>query len=129
MDIICKEKRHTGNPAHETIPGTESILLEDKKIICINCRSIIADTSDLIRDGDSDFSIFRNPAGIFFRVACFSRTPGCVTAGEYTGEHSWFAGYKWCYALCGSCHIHLGWHFISGENSFWGLIADRLTGF
>ena len=49
--------------------------------------------------------------------------------GDPTGDHTWFAGYLWCFALCRGCGRHLGWHYQSdgGGDNFFGLIKDRLS--
>ena len=68
---------------------------------------------------------FRNPAGYSFHVLCYSDAPGAAEVGSPTTEHTWFPGYAWTMALCGSCQTHLGWWF-SGSKRFAGLIAQRL---
>ena len=69
---------------------------------------------------------FFNPAGVVFEICCFRQAPGCVVRGHSTDEFTWFAGYRWSYALCGRCRAHLGWQYTSAEDSFFGLIAPNL---
>ena len=72
---------------------------------------------------------FRNPAGYSFHVIVFREAEGCLFVGEAVSEASWFPPHSWRIALCSKCHTHLGWGFeASGEASFVGLIATRLTG-
>ncbi len=100
----------------------------DERILCRNCSEEITDALYKISINDSDFHLFKNPLGIYFRVVCFSRAPGCTIVTDYTDEHTWFSGFKWGVALCIKCRAHIGWHYISADSAFYGLIADRLTG-
>jgi len=48
--------------------------------------------------------------------------------GAITDDFSWFPGYGWKIAGCGTCLTHLGWLFVSGDGgNFHGLILDRLV--
>jgi hypothetical protein len=68
-----------------------------------------------------------NPGGVTFVFRCFSQAAGCSIQGKPEHEHSWFTGYTWQFALCRQCGSHLGWLFRhSGEDSFFGLISDRI---
>jgi hypothetical protein len=63
-----------------------------------------------------------------FHIICYREAAGCAREGTPTSLHTWFAGYDWCYALCGNCDNHLGWHYnASGRDQFYGLIKDRLV--
>lgn len=99
-----------------------------KWIRCRNCNSKIALMSDKIRINDTDTHIFKNPAGIFFTIICFSSAPGAAGITEYTEDNTWFNGYSWSIAICINCGSHLGWHYISAKDGFYGLINYRLTG-
>lgn len=127
--INFKEQMRSGeiiytDPAEitEEEPGIE------KKILCRNCHAHITDKNEEISINESDYHLFKNPAGIYFRVVCFQNALGCKIISDYTEMHTWFDGYSWAIALCGICHSHLGWHYISLDRTFYGLIADRLTG-
>lgn len=67
-----------------------------------------------------------NPGGYVYRFGCFRDAPGCAVAGEPTAEATWFAGYRWRYALCRACGVHLGWRF-EGPGGFFGLVLERLV--
>ncbi|MBN2160429.1 MAG: hypothetical protein JW807_13630 [Spirochaetes bacterium] len=100
---------------------------EKKYILCRFCRNAV--TSDDLRiemDGSHEHS-FMNPAGIVFRIGCFSMAGGCLIMGIPTTEYTWFPGFAWCYVVCSSCLTHLGWHYRSGATGFFGLILDRLA--
>jgi len=100
----------------------------EKQILCRNCSAHITLKSEEFSFNNSDFHLFKNPAGIYFRVVCFKNAPGCLIISDYTEKFTWFEGYSWAIALCRVCHAHLGWHYISLERTFFGLVADRLTG-
>ncbi len=71
---------------------------------------------------------FTNPHGLTFRVGCYGEAPGCRPIGEATDEHTWFSGYAWRVAICGSCRQHLGWSFHGLDRGrFFALIVDRLA--
>ena len=100
----------------------------DKRWVrCRSCHNKIALISDKISIDGNDSYIFQNPSGIFFRIVCFANAPGSIIVSEFTDEHTWFTGYQWSISLCGLCHKHIGWLY-SGQDEFYGLIADRLSG-
>jgi hypothetical protein len=47
--------------------------------------------------------------------------------GEPTAEHSWFKDFTWSFTICSNCLVHLGWFYLGGSESFFGLIVDRLV--
>ena len=120
--------------------GSENILLtvdeklsgeeetDRKWVRCSTCNYKITLLSDKIHINSADVHIFKNPAGIIYRVICFSQAPGSVNITEYTFENSWFSGYSWSISLCRLCNNHLGWHYSSGSEEFYGLIAERILG-
>lgn len=100
---------------------------EDKQLYCFICGTAITRTSERICMQGSHEHTFANPAGYAFHIGCFRNAPGCSQAGEFTEMFSWFAGFSWRYALCGSCKIHLGWAYRDAEgNHLYGLILNRL---
>ena len=102
---------------------------EDKQLYCFICGTAITRTSERISRQGSHEHTFANPAGYVFHIGCFRNAPGCSRAGEFTEMFSWFEGFSWRYALCGSCKIHLGWAYQDAEgNQFYGLILNRLLG-
>jgi len=111
----------------ESIFGHKEV--PDKKWVrCRSCHFKIAQQSDRVRINDADNQIFENPAGIFYRVVCFTQAPGSISISDYTEHNTWFPGYSWSITFCRSCNNHLGWHYRAGTEDFFGLIADRLTG-
>lgn len=100
---------------------------EESVIICRNCGSGITSLDAMIAVHGRHAHTFRNPAGFTFRIGCFFTAPGCSVTGKPTSLHSWFAGFTWQVAYCSRCRLHLGWHYDSTEDSFFGLILDRLA--
>lgn len=130
-------RERTSGPTDEgASPTDEHRVVErdasDERIVCAACGHAIttADTS-VTKAGRHQHTCI-NPAGYVYRIRCFRRAPGCVTTGSWSTYYSWFQGYAWQIACCGSCSMHLGWAFEpdgSPEDGapFWGLIADRVT--
>ena len=112
----------------------EEILLRDgeetsreKRLLCGLCGYYITSRDRALEKSGIRVHVFTNPAGMTFRIGCFSSAPGCVTAGAPTEEYTWFPGYSWSFALCGSCMTHLGWFYESGSDGFYGLILANLA--
>jgi hypothetical protein len=97
----------------------------DGAILCGACGGPVAEEAARIEVGGAHSHRFTNPAGFTYDVVCLRQT-SCYLQGTPTVEFTWFAGYAWSFALCGSCHTHLGW-FYEGPAKFFGLIADRLV--
>ena len=99
----------------------------DKYILCRQCRRIITSPAERIEVQNTHLHTFANPNGIVYQIGCFRSAAGCGYAGQPSYEFSWFKGYSWRVAVCGSCLFHLGWLFISPDSeSFNGLILDHL---
>ena len=99
----------------------------DGHILCRQCRRIITNPAERIEVQNTHQHTFANPNGIVYQIGCFRSAAGCGYAGQATDEFSWFKGYSWRVAVCGSCLFHLGWLFISPDSeSFNGLILDHL---
>lgn len=119
------ENEQTGTVAKtkkKKMPRQQNLLL------CRQCLFTIANPSDRIIINGSHNHTFANPHGIVFEIGCFADATGCGTIGAPTNEFTWFNGYFWQVAICGSCLTHIGWRFSgSGLNNFFGLIHDRLV--
>lgn len=102
----------------------------DEAVRCRFCGHTITSRRKATQVGGAHEHTFRNPSGYSFHLKCFSDAPGSLRVGGATAADSWFAGYEWCYAVCGECHEHLGWWYVAvaGGESFAGLIATRLAG-
>ncbi len=105
----------------EKEPGAEEYIL------CRQCLQVITSPAERIEMQGAHQHTFANPHGSVYQIGCFRSAAGCGYAGRPTDEFSWFKGYSWRIAVCGSCLFHLGWLFISqGSDSFNGLILDHL---
>jgi hypothetical protein len=100
---------------------------QENRIYCGRCRYAVTTAEQIIAVNGAHEHLFRNPAGIVYRIGCFSTAEGCCLSGTPTHEFTWFAGYAWSVALCANCLLHLGWHYSSEASGFFGLILDHLT--
>jgi len=100
----------------------------EDRLLCRQClHPITKGSSRLLKNGQHVHS-FSNPAGITFRIGCFSAASGCRLSGPKIASYSWFAGFTWQLALCDNCQRHLGWHFDSAApDRFFGLILANLV--
>ena len=102
---------------------------DEELILCRHCDRPITRPAERIEMAGAHKHTFANPHGIVFEIGCFRAAFGCGYAGPTTDEFTWFQGYRWKAAVCGSCTSHLGWVFLSsGGDAFHGLILDRLKG-
>ena len=108
-------------------PAAEAAVEADSTVSCASCGHDVTDSKWSVSRSGSGQHRFRNPAGWSFQVVCFKEAPGCAERGEPTTDASWFPGYAWHYAHCGSCGVHLGWVFTGSADAFYGLIATRLV--
>ena len=72
--------------------------------------------------------LLENPQKNNFKLILFSKSNIKLLNETTSLEYTWFPSFKWTIGLCPHCLFHLGWHFesIIGENSFFGLILDKL---
>ncbi len=110
-------------PARERLPRAAGA----ERLFCAPCGAPITVQSARCEVQGRHEHRCTNPLGVRFNIGCFGSAPGCVTSGAPTLAHTWFAGYAWTIALCGQCRTHLGWHFQSPGDAFYGLILARLT--
>jgi hypothetical protein len=96
------------------------------QLYCALCGHAITSEAEKIEMNGDHRHTFFNPAGIVYELGCFHRAPGCLIGEEISADFTWFAGYVWSLALCGSCLAHLGWCFSSDSTSFFGLIGKNL---
>jgi hypothetical protein len=100
---------------------------EEKWVRCLSCAGNVAREAARVAVSGAHLHDFMNPAGLRFRVVCFSAAPGCVGEGERSTVWTWFPGYAWQIELCRACGAHLGWSF-HAATTFYGLVADRISG-
>ncbi len=120
--------QQTGAPEEKVKTGNEISLAENDRLLCRHCLVVITNRSEQIRVNGSFQHTFANPHGIVFEIGCFQNARGCGHVGAPTDEFTWFAGYYWQVAVCGSCLTHIGWRFSARDGGiFFGLILDRLV--
>ncbi|MEM7216800.1 MAG: cereblon family protein [Pseudomonadota bacterium] len=115
----------------ETLDPKLRALLDDEEateqyVYCAQCSNVLARCDAAIEINGAHTHFCVNPHGIEFDVRCYAQALGCAIAGEPTAADSWFPGYRWRFASCASCQIHLGWLFQGAEHQFYGLINDRI---
>lgn len=98
----------------------------EKVLRCKQCDAAIAKAKDRISRAEKHLHTFFNPAGIVYEIGCFRRAPGCRVDGPRSTEFSWFADYSWQISFCSSCSKHLGWFFSGVDDTFFGLVVERL---
>lgn len=99
---------------------------EERALHCKHCLSRITTQAAAVEKEGRHEHTFYNPAGVVFRIGCFSEAQGCLPEGEPTSAFTWFSEYAWQVAYCAQCRMQLGWFYQSGRGSFWGLILDHL---
>jgi hypothetical protein len=129
------ESNHSrGLKSSEETPSSEIKIKAEKKfglkdehfIVCKNCGNKITSPEHIVSvDGDHTHT-FTNPEGFTYEIGCFSTAEGCAVDVVPTLEHTWFEGFSWSFSICSHCLIHMGWFYNRGEESFFGLILDRL---
>jgi cereblon len=71
--------------------------------------------SDIVLVSDAGATgSFVNPGGAvhdMITVSGASAGPKLRLHGVPSSEHSWFPGYQWTIASCGTCGTHMGWRF------------------
>ena len=112
--ILKGKSEHHQTSLPEQDPYFDDLLVGNS-LLCINCLAPITSLDLKISVNDSHTHVFINPAGLTFRIGCFSSAHGCRIHGDLTSLHSWFKGYSWNFADCATCHDHLGWQFIGQE--------------
>ncbi|MBF0449348.1 MAG: hypothetical protein HQK75_01455 [Candidatus Magnetomorum sp.] len=105
---------------------TEKKETPDNHLYCSFCRHQITSLDNTIQVNGNTQHWFTNPQAISFEIFCFSEAAGCAQTGLATPEFTWFHGYRWRYAICAKCHMHLGWFYQSDAHHFYGLIIKSL---
>jgi len=120
------DERGRGEPAPGRRPEA-SDSFDGDSLLCRRCGQQITSGSQCISVDSAHEHTFANPEGIIFLIGCFGHVQGCQFSGEPTAQWSWFKGYQWRVTYCAECNLHLGWRFISGDHSFYGLVLRNLS--
>lgn len=125
--LLHKAERRGPGQQPETDTTDDGLDHQGRALLCRACGLPITRASVAIPKNGAHEHTFFNPAGIVFLLGCFARAPGCLVHGPPSTEFSWFTGHCWQFATCAGCLGHLGWFFSGAEDSFFGLILDRLV--
>lgn len=126
--LWCFDKQAADPALRAAIATVESEKEEEpqRTLNCRQCGHPITHPDARIQINERHHHVFTNPHGITYHIGCFKEAPGAARRGELTDFWSWFPGYRWQIALCGSCQAHLGWLFTAELDRFYGLILNRL---
>ena len=120
-------RKPAGLPEQVPDPEGEARFEEERSVLCKACGHRVTSSSQAVEVEGKHRHTFFNPAGILFEIGCFEMAPGAEVWGEISTLFAWFPGFGWRYVNCAGCHNHIGWLFLSGESSFYGLVLNRLT--
>jgi hypothetical protein len=128
--LYCYKKKDNSSrlPGREPERESETEQAGERSVLCRDCGHRLTTANRAVEVEGKHQHTFFNPAGVLFEIGCFSDAPGAEIWGVPTTEFAWFAGFSWRFANCAGCHTHIGWQFLSGESSFFGLVLNRLTG-
>ncbi len=122
---LFRSDAKTGKP--DADPNTTPVEESLDAVVCRQCHHEITASAHRQTVNGAHVHTFANPGGIIFEVACFGEAWGCGYVGPASAEFTWFSGYRWRIAVCGSCHTHLGWRFdAEGGHTFHGLITSKI---
>jgi len=123
-----KDKSRASLPGQDPDDEAEATFDEERSILCKECGHKLTSQNHAVDIEGKHRHTFFNPAGVLFEIGCFQDAPGVEIWGVPTTEFAWFSGFAWRFTNCAGCQTHIGWQFLSGEISFYGLVLNRLTG-
>ncbi|MCP4602889.1 MAG: hypothetical protein GY847_20630 [Proteobacteria bacterium] len=97
------------------------------RLFCAICGHPITGKDQCIDINGSHEHTFANPGGHIYHIGCFRNALGCITMRDESTDFTWFSGYTWSVTGCSLCGAHMGWHFRSGSDTFFGLVLDTLV--
>ncbi|WIA10213.1 hypothetical protein OEZ85_010415 [Tetradesmus obliquus] len=110
-----------------------SLLQRLDQLRCSGCGALLATTADVLGMTSEGISgTFVNSHGYVHEMVAFKHVHRVQLEGQPETAHSWFPGYAWTIAYCGTCGQHLGWRFTAVEPGlsprlFWGIRRQVLT--
>jgi hypothetical protein len=126
LRLLERSPRRPGGalrPSEKTAPVDH----EDRLLLCAACGHGITSASACTTRSGRHSHTFANPHGFVFHIGCFATAPGCRASSTPSIDFTWFPGFAWQIGVCRGCGEHLGWLFRSAEDTFCGLILDRLV--
>lgn len=94
---------------------------------CAACGVKVTDATHRITVDGAHAHDVVNPAGLHFRIGCFTNADGARLIGTATMEWTWFQGFRWQVAICANCGVQLGWGYHDDSpRRFFGLMLQAL---
>ena len=124
-----KERGEPGKAGDREQPSesSEPTTLLERRLLCAACANFVTELRARIEVNGSHAHTFVNPAGVIYKIGCFSEAPGTVPRGEPSDHWAWFPDFVWQTLACSACFEHLGWSFRGADSSFVGLILERVV--
>lgn len=97
----------------------------EEALFCVRCGTLVTRGRWRIRMNGAHEHVVFNPAGVVFRLFCFSEAPGLAPLGTPSTAFTWFKGFAWRVGVCRDCRAHLGWRY-DGAGSFFGIIGEAV---
>lgn len=99
--------------------------IRQKDLVCASCSHPVTRVTEKMEvRGRHDYR-FTN-LGYPIQLGCYRHALGCIGTGRISRGYSWFRGYAWEIQLCRHCYAQLGWKYMSGDDSFYGLVFKML---
>lgn len=103
------------------------------RVRCKNCQSVIGKRSDmLVMSSEGPLGAYVNPQGYVHEIITLYEANSLLLSGGPVKEYSWFPGYAWTIADCGTCESQMGWLFTATNKklkprSFWGIRCSQVA--
>ncbi|KAK2991814.1 hypothetical protein RJ640_006374 [Escallonia rubra] len=102
-------------------------------IRCKGCETLIARRSNmLVMSSEGPLGAYVNPHGYVHEIITLYKANGLAFIGNPVTEYSWFPGYAWTIAYCGTCRHQLGWRFTATNKklkprTFYGIRSSQVA--
>jgi hypothetical protein len=111
-------------------PGPKPALIDTaggaRALVCAACGRRITSPAAAIEVGGRHQHECVNPHGWRWTIGCYAIAEGVVLVGEPESYWSWFPGFTWQIESCAGCAALMGWRYVSGDQSFHGLVVAHL---
>lgn len=103
------------------------------RVRCKNCQTVIGKRSDmLVMSSEGPLGAYVNPQGYVHEIITLYEANSLLLRGGPVKEYSWFPGYAWTIADCGTCESQMGWLFTATNKklkprSFWGIRCSQVA--
>ncbi|KAK3030200.1 hypothetical protein RJ639_038710 [Escallonia herrerae] len=102
-------------------------------IRCKSCETLIARRSNmLVMSSEGPLGAYVNPHGYVHEIITLYKANGLAFIGNPDTEYSWFPGYAWTIAYCGTCRHQMGWRFTATNKklkpqTFYGIRSSQVA--